>query len=80
MKKKDSEEYDVFFSYSNADAALANAVIERFGEAGLRCFHPSESARAGDDYRYILRDTVATSRTAVFLISKQAVESQYLFL
>jgi hypothetical protein len=60
--------YDVFVSYSRADAAAAEALRARLGEAGLRAFLDRYSLPAGQSWQPWLEEHIATCGALVALV------------
>src|SRR3954451_9356729 len=60
--------YDVFLSYSRADAAVAEMLRERLAETGLRAFLDRYALPAGQSWQPQLEAALAGCRALVVLL------------
>jgi formylglycine-generating enzyme required for sulfatase activity len=72
---KPAAELDVFISYSNADAAWAEAVVRELEAAGLRCWIAPRDIVAGDTWSGAIVSAIQRCRVMVLVFSQHSNNS-----
>jgi formylglycine-generating enzyme required for sulfatase activity len=72
---KPAAEHDVFISYSNADAAWAQAVVRELEDAGLRCWIAPRDIVAGDTWSGAIVSAIQGCRVMVLVFSQHSNNS-----
>jgi hypothetical protein len=73
----DEFQYDIFISYSNADAARVRPVAERLRAEGLRVWFDEWAIVPGDDIFFAIERALETSRRLLLCLSRAALASKW---
>lgn len=71
------QRYDVFLSYSRADAERVRPLVEELRRLGYKVFFDVESIGVGERWKNRLESSIRTSRVLVLCWSAQAKGSEY---
>jgi hypothetical protein len=69
--------HDVFISYSNTDGTLANAVVARLEEKGIRCWVAPRDIPAGKNFAESIVNAVAGCEVFILIWSKNSNQSTH---
>jgi hypothetical protein len=67
----------VFVSYSSYDKPVADAIVSRLEQAGIRCWVAPRDAIPGEFFGKSIVDAIETSRLMVMVLSGEANQSQH---
>jgi hypothetical protein len=68
--------HDVFVSYSGYDKPVADAIVSRLEQAGIRCWVAPRDAIPGEFFGKSIVEAIETSRLMVIVLSGEANQSQ----
>jgi hypothetical protein len=68
--------HDVFVSYSSNDKPVADAIVSRLEQAGIRCWVAPRDVLPGMLWGQAIVDAIATSRLMVVVLSTRSNDSQ----
>lgn len=69
--------HEVFISYANADRSVADPLVERIEETGVRCWIAPRDEVPGVRYGDVIDDAVEHATVMVVLFSESALESDW---
>lgn len=69
--------HEVFISYANADRSVADPLVERIEEAGVRCWIAPRDEVPGARYGDVIDEAVEHATVMVVLFSEYALESDW---
>jgi len=68
---------DVFVSYASQDSAVANAVVEKLEQQGIRCWIAPRDVKPGAQYADAIVRAINESKTLVLVLSQSSVGSSH---
>jgi len=69
--------HDVFISYSSKDKTIADAVLAKLEERGLRCWIASRDIILGSNWGHSIAKAIDESRAMVLIFSSEANQSPH---
>ena len=69
--------HEVFISYANADRSVADPLVERIEETGVRCWIAPRDEVPGLRYGDVIDEAVEQAKIVVVLFSKSALKSEW---
>lgn len=76
MQAKDkSKLYDAFISFSSRDTELAEQIVKKLEEEGIKCFISSRNIKSAEDWAEKVVEALDGSRMVIYLHTKNSNES-----
>lgn len=69
--------HEVFISYANADRTVADSLVERIEETGVRCWIAPRDEVPGLRYGDVIDEAVEQATVVIVLFSRSALESEW---
>ena len=69
--------HEVFISYANADRSVADSLVERIEETGVRCWIAPRDEVPGLRYGDVIDEAVEQATVVIVLFSRSALESEW---
>lgn len=69
--------HDVFVSYSNVNKPVADAIVSRLEQEGVRCWVAPRDVTPGQNFAEAIMEAIETSRLMVVVLSSDANQSQH---
>jgi len=71
--------YDIFLAYSSKDKAWVSEFADALREAGVDAFFDASDLAPGERWQDILQEALRHSKTLLFILSPNSVESPWTF-
>ena len=74
--EKNSDDYDVFISYSRLDSVIADELANALKAKGVKCWIDRSGQYSGKNYKSVIVDKIRHSSIVMFISSQNSNESE----